>query len=377
MNDLKMVVLHLSDLHFGCDGNDAARAQRDVALNGLLDSFVAMDADWRPSVVCITGDIGWRGHPKDYDEAEKWLAKLLAILGLTWADVVFCVGNHDLDRALAKFVVRPSTANESDHLFDVPMSPTMCQPFAAFNDLCKRTGVLPLRAGETESWLFGTISKGPLRFIVLNSAWFSRDDHDRGRLWLGLPLLDVLSAHGQFSSTKRDYSTVDIAMFHHPPDDLHTSETNPEPTRPDTFNYLDERVDIILTGHQHQARLLEPLRRGSGAQRFESGASYADIGYKNSFRLLRIDSGARVVEVVGFGFDPSDRKWHKNEIKSYPLPARSVNEASLPKIDDTGTWLIDVEAPTLSTNQIDEFFKRLKSVVGDVALETVEGDHEE
>jgi hypothetical protein len=377
MSDPKMVVLHLSDLHFGCEGSDTARAQRDVALDGLLDSLAAVDADWKPSVICITGDVGWRGHPKDYEEAETWLLKLLEILGLTWADVVFCVGNHDLDRASAKYVARPSTATESDHLFEVPMNATMCQPFAAFSDLCKRAGVLPLTAGKTESWLFGTIAKGPLRFIVLNSAWFSRDDHDRGRLWLGLPLLDVLGAHGQFSSTKRDYSTVDIAMFHHPPDDLHPSETNAEPTRPDTFNYLEERVDIVLTGHQHQARLLEPLRRGDGAQRFESGASYADIGYKNSFRLLRIDSAARLVEVMGFAFDPSDRRWHKNDIKPYSLPARSVSEAPLSKIDSTGTWLLELDASTLSDEQRAELVKRLKAATGDVALEIVEGDHEE
>lgn len=370
-----MVVLHLSDLHFGYEKNDTAKAQREIALAGVIETVATVDAAWRPSVVCISGDLAWRGHLTDYEEVEKWVSQLLGTLGLTWADIIACVGNHDLDRDHAKYLARPSASGEADALFEVPMNPTLCGPFASFAAFCERVGICPLTIGETSSWLFGTITKGPLRFIVLNSAWFSRDDHDHERLWLGLPLLDVLATKGQFakSPTKRNYDTIDIALFHHPPEDLHPSERNAEHSRADTYNYLGERVDIILTGHQHQSRLLEPLRRGNGAQHFEAGATYASIGYKNSFRLMRLDSAARTVEVLGFSFDPASREWHKSDVKGYSLPARTVSAAPpTSDIDEIGTWRLFLNKSLLSDNELETLIRRLKQMTGDITLDVVD-----
>ena len=65
------VILHLSDLHFGYDGGQAAR--RENALRELVKTVAELDQAWLPSVVCISGDIAMYARDPEYDQAAKWL----------------------------------------------------------------------------------------------------------------------------------------------------------------------------------------------------------------------------------------------------------------------------------------------------------------
>jgi metallophosphoesterase superfamily enzyme len=61
-------VLHLSDLHFGIEPDPkhspAALAQRKNTLDGLLKSLEKLDKNWRPTIIAISGDIGWKARPR-------------------------------------------------------------------------------------------------------------------------------------------------------------------------------------------------------------------------------------------------------------------------------------------------------------------------
>jgi hypothetical protein len=95
-------VLHLTDLHFEWEGDDAAgRANRATCLEGMLDQLSKIEEAWRPEVVCLTGDLGWCGTASNYVEAKEWLDKLLGTCRLTYIDFVATVGNHDLFRPKA------------------------------------------------------------------------------------------------------------------------------------------------------------------------------------------------------------------------------------------------------------------------------------
>ena len=91
-------ILHLSDLHFGyepaSDPVSTAQAQRSNTLNALLDALNRLDSAWKPDMVAITGDIGWKGVEADYALAEEWLSKLLKTLGLTPDKLIMCAGNQ-------------------------------------------------------------------------------------------------------------------------------------------------------------------------------------------------------------------------------------------------------------------------------------------
>jgi 3',5'-cyclic AMP phosphodiesterase CpdA len=110
-----LVILHLSDLHFGWNGADKNElANRNLALNGLLSRLAELDREWKPDLVCITGDIGWAGEKNDYKATKEWILNLLDTLSLTPDDLFVCPGNHDSYRPLAITNARPGTAEEAD-----------------------------------------------------------------------------------------------------------------------------------------------------------------------------------------------------------------------------------------------------------------------
>ena len=48
-------LLHLSDLHFGYDTDETARAQREAALDPLIQIVKNLDAAWKPQIIVISG----------------------------------------------------------------------------------------------------------------------------------------------------------------------------------------------------------------------------------------------------------------------------------------------------------------------------------
>ncbi|MFN9047691.1 MAG: metallophosphoesterase family protein, partial [Planctomyces sp.] len=123
-NTSSTVILHLTDLHFGWEGGPNAetlKAQRTNCLNALHTALKKLVADssnthWKPDIVAITGDLGWKGAAADYLLLNKWLEPLLQDLQLGHDSVVVCPGNHDIDRQKARYQGRPLTAKESDEL---------------------------------------------------------------------------------------------------------------------------------------------------------------------------------------------------------------------------------------------------------------------
>ena len=67
------VILHLSDLHFGYNLDEQAKAERKNALDNLISIISKQDPDWKPTIICITGDIAMKASSQDYSEAKTWL----------------------------------------------------------------------------------------------------------------------------------------------------------------------------------------------------------------------------------------------------------------------------------------------------------------
>src|SRR6266540_3046043 len=177
------LILHLSDLHFGWDGDDFLKiAQRTVALREMLRVISALEDSWRPNVLCITGDIGWRGKQEDYALAKTWINELLATLRFGSEALFLCPGNHDSDRNFALSNVRPADRTDAERVLKSPLAEQYTRPFASFATFCREIGVPAYRVGELDSYLVGSRLFSGLNFVCLNSAWFSQGDDDKGRL---------------------------------------------------------------------------------------------------------------------------------------------------------------------------------------------------
>ena len=95
------VILHLTDLHFGSDRDINDQNLRAASQRTPLATLAELPAGWRPTIICLSGDIGWQGTEADYKLAKAWLDELLAGCGLDYTRVLVAAGNHDIIRNVA------------------------------------------------------------------------------------------------------------------------------------------------------------------------------------------------------------------------------------------------------------------------------------
>ncbi len=308
------VILHLSDLHFGNDENPQRRDDRKAAMACLADRIASLDGSWHPKYVCITGDIGYRGKPEDYTAAADWLVPFLKRLSVSSASVFMCPGNHDVFRPLAEKHGRPNCAEEADKMLSLPLSSHFDIVFSQYSAFQEKAHIPKYEVGGgtgTATYLYGVRqTQDRLRFICVNSCWYSKDENDRQNLWIGLPLLWSLRAR-QLICRRSESQTIDIALMHHPKEYLAQPECNAWGTRRGvTFDFLARMSHIILTGHTH-ANLRSWDQNEHEAYICGGGASWISISHPNTFRLIRIDRDKQVFEYKSFQWDASAPDWQE------------------------------------------------------------------
>lgn len=311
----KVTLLHLTDLHFGVEpsptGDRASTvlAQRRNTLDRLLTALAELEESWKPQVVVVSGDLGWAGRPADYQRAAEWISRLLESLSLTSTELVLCAGNHDVDRNVAEFFSLPENADRADRLLRVEALSMIGQSFEAYASFHRNLGVPQLQLGPELSVLAGVREVAGLRFVVLNSAWFCRNDADRGNLFLGFPQLEVMEAAGDLPrSDHYDEETVTLGVLHHPKEWLNDAENHAYGDRPAAYNELARRTHLLLSGHTHGG-VADPQRISNRALLFVGGAAYDNGRYRNNFSLFRFDTSQRTVQRRAYEFDPRNREW--------------------------------------------------------------------
>lgn len=308
------VILHISDLHFGYDENLQTKDDRKKALDCLADRITNLDKSWHPKYICITGDIGYRGGSDDYELAAEWLGAFLTKLSLPFVSVFMCPGNHDVNRSIAEKHGRPSRSEEADKMLSLPVSSHFSDIFSNYIAFQKNTEIPEYEVGSDEGagcYLYGVRRPGDgIRFICCNSCWYSKNDEDRRKLWIGAPLLRSLDSRGLISK-RSDSQTIDIALIHHPKEWLADLEYMTQGRhRVAAFDYLARMTQIVLTGHTH-ADLRKWDQNEHEAYVCGGGASWASISHPNTFRLIRIDREKQVFEYKSFQWDASQLKWQE------------------------------------------------------------------
>lgn len=309
-------ILHLSDLHFGFDGDLTQKAQRKLCLDGLLDCL-RDERCWKPDYILISGDLGMRGAAKDYELAGAWLKDLLAVCGLTADKLQICAGNHDSNRNVAERISYPADSKAADKALAPPIAKIFNQQsFADFTQFCADFGVLMLTLGQEQNRLTGICEWDDLRVLVMNSAWYAQGEKDKDQLWLGLPQLQVLAAQNGLEDCKNGVKLT-AGMLHHPFDWLHPEESNGR-GRVDIDDFVTSRCHLILSGHTH-GKIKKPSKVCDKAWHFQGGAAFEGGGHTNSFSLIRID-GAQV-QRQPWEFDPGsvDEPWRLSTESSCQL----------------------------------------------------------
>lgn len=289
-------ILHISDLHFGCGGErvELFNNQRKRLICSLVQKLCDYYDDfgsWKPDIVVVSGDIAYRGFAEEYEIYINDFYKVIKSgFGIEDDCIIVCPGNHDVIRknkivgrtatGAPMYYPRPSdikiNANIGDELNELrqyneehidrkQICNNINRPRARhFRDYiracCNNAPQDIVRLHIPQKWPW-------VHFAVLNSAWDCQDDHDEGKLRIGLDFLDEIINN---SDAKGINDTIICAVFHHPHMEidinngkggrkicnwLARSEQYPTETGGDCFvNRLNDSVKCIMNGHVHEQK---------------------------------------------------------------------------------------------------------------------------
>ena len=179
--------LHISDAHFlslaGYDQNRLANSLV-ASIPNLTKRFGDID------LIIFSGDVGNTGRQEEYSQATEFFSNILSACGLEKDRLVIVPGNHDVDRRGSTGLARSLTSRgEIDELFNGRDVPHITQRQAAFATWLQEffEGERSLSQTSTvQSQVCLNIRGQKVSIWPINTAAFSFDEHDHGRLIIGL-----------------------------------------------------------------------------------------------------------------------------------------------------------------------------------------------
>lgn len=362
------VFLHISDAHFPSVSKDSY--QFDKVTSSLINTLrKEYRGEQSIDLIFFTGDLGDKG--KDYKKASLFFDELLSATGLTErlkSDAkrrLFVVpGNHDVDRDRTKFLDRTlKSRNEADMFFDPSKKQNRTKHFERFSAFARFHNAYfkDIRKYSAEDyWLSEKLSMtidGRTRTIAVvgfNSAWFSQDDEDNAKLWIG----ERTCRTAYSNLINGDLPDVIFTLHHHPFDWLHPLE------REQVKGLISRHSDFDLFGHIHDSVTEEVVSQYGTVLRFQAGALYDDEKRVKRAFIGSVNLESRKVRMRPISYVDNIHDVWTIDTSIYPDRADYQREFTLPTragepVDDNAL----VVAPTIElTPQILEaYFERLRS----------------
>ena len=311
MKDEKIVLVHLSDIHFKHEIEGTVYDLDDDLRNELeLDATTQVKRLENIDGIVITGDIAFSGVINDYEKAWDWLIGLCDIFGCQIGNVWSVPGNHDVNRTLIEksptvqmyhSTLRDQKPNDVDKQIlrfchqDEEAKLSLFRSIDAYNEFAERFHCeidakkpfweddMPLNDGST------------LRLRGLSSVLVSDKLDDTGANKL------IMGTH-QYALS-RTAGVAYLTLCHHPPQWLLDADA--------IESALHARSRIQLFGHKH----FQKINEINGNVRITAGAVHPnrrELGWEPRYNYLVIG----VEENAGnrrLSLDVLPRVWHKNE----------------------------------------------------------------
>ena len=281
--------LHLSDLHFRT--TELHAWDEDIVLQALLEDVRECMDEYKlaPDLILVSGDIAFSGAPAEYDLAQAFFDKLLAMTGLSKERMFVVPGNHDVNRdKISQGALAHVSSLDNRHAVDKALIDYLdCQVL-----LCKFDDY-----GHFVNSYFGShtpfdydhyfyvqsleLAGHRVEVLGLNSAWLAYGGHDeRGHLALGeRQIRQALDTCGN--------AELRIALLHHPFDWLSDFDEESCKAR------LMDSCGFILSGHLHRPGLEQVQTPDARVMIIAAGACYEAREHQNSYNLVRLDLEAR------------------------------------------------------------------------------------
>ena len=301
-------ILHLSDLHFGLEIIAKIKEEVIEKRNQILEKFIVkienLNYNWKPDIIVISGDIGFSGEKENYEEAWKWIDLLLKKLNLNSERLILCAGNHDrYIKDIIKLKQIYPKIKDVDRFLEKDNIKKLEKRFTAFSEFCSDHNIPYLIFNDEENHLIGFREIQELRFVVLNSSWFSLGaENDRGNIFVGLSHILDMKKKEQLKNPDIT-EDVTISILHHPFEWLNQSEIDKYGERGVPYVELARNCDIILSGHTHGEELFEPDKKFASAWLFKAGAIFDEDPLIYNCEILKIDTVNRSADRLKLYYD--------------------------------------------------------------------------
>lgn len=323
-----MVILHLSDIHFGRvkkqNETEDIFVKKNEILQGLLESIEKVQ--FRIDHIIVTGDIAWFGKKKDFDEALVWFRNLLSVTHLSGKDVTFSPGNHDVNRQYWN-----STANinfndidKIDEIYKYDNVYEFETPLYNYEKFCEALGVVPFHYPKSDTWVASyslgykdiTLSnENKMRIVSFDTTVLSSiKGYPDDKMVIGQKQVYELKKYGIIGENTEIYK---IAIFHHAERFLHENEICEYNYRTATLPLLRKNVDLILCGHTETGGIPVMYEQIGGAKMLTGGASYFSDEHANSYSVILLsdnldEKGRRYIALSPYVYS-AKQGWHLNK----------------------------------------------------------------
>lgn len=326
---MSLILVHLSDIHFGQERANKLVFVHEDARERLLDDvekFVKEIAPKKVSGVLVTGDIAYAGTEPEYKKAGDWLDRLTAIIGCGRADVQIVPGNHDIDwgeiSIAAGYLLKEIEEHGEDKLNELLNSESdrelLYRRFHAYADFADAYNCPLDKSGGGAGDRVVDLAPGRrLRFSGLNTALACSKKDVEGKLVLG----------ERQRVLKRNSGEELVVLAHHPMRWMSDGQ--------DANGYIRARARVLVTGHEHKpSAKVEHVLADADLLTIEAGATTppgTDEEFTYSYNFLEFswnqEHDALAVDIHPRSWS-EERKEFEDDKVCIPAEARSSVLAS-------------------------------------------------
>ncbi|WP_223564810.1 metallophosphoesterase family protein [Agrobacterium tumefaciens] len=359
----RIVLLHLSDLHFSED----KAADQGIVIKALTDDILRnrLEADLTPDLVFFSGDLVQAGEDRGvFDLALKnFIEPVLSAANVPIERFHIVPGNHDISRASARspsYVEKglKEDLNSTDVVNKLIDSITGGRdtgdiPFARlknYEDFLRASGNSNFHSGDRFLKTYRHNVAGiEVGIACFNTAWRSTgesDERDRRSMLLGERNVD--NAISQLTDC-----TLRLAMFHHPFDWLTDFDEAAVSSR------LMAEFDVLMCGHIHRNEPQARMTPSGNAILSQSGCiyQYSDRKYFNGYQYIIIDL---------------DKPEVSFEIRSwYDTPRRSFDKALNISAKGEARFPLTPRAGNGTRAFIETFLREVRPAIRDAAANQI------
>ena len=277
-NAMKILLLHLSDIHFRMRDNVVSSRARAIAA-----STFAKLRSTQAVFVIVSGDIAFSGAREEYDVASTFFQTLRNVfMEETESPIYFILspGNHDCELT-GDLSIRDAVINQVVQTDGNSTAPAMIEEcikvqanFAAFRHAWEADN----KVYEDPLWVTYAfdIAGHKVLFDCLNVAWMSERQEKPGKLVFPVE---------RYKSFASDLADIRILVLHHPLNWYSQSTHRPFRT------LVRSLANIVITGHEHEQNFGENKDVESGQSIYiEGGALQTHDGAPgSSFNIIEID----------------------------------------------------------------------------------------